>query len=134
MIGKIVIDGENAIMGRLASYAAKQALQGKEIAIVNADKVMISGSEKDIMNNFLIKRRRGGTAQKGPIIPMNPEKMLKRVIRGMLPKQGRGEIALKRIKCYNGIPDEFKDAKKIKSGKQKKEYINLGKIKSLIKK
>ena len=32
----------------------------------------------------------------------------------MLPhKQERGKLALKRIKCYKGIPDEFKDKESI---------------------
>ena len=31
---KKIIDGTNAVLGRLASYAAKQALLGEEIVIV----------------------------------------------------------------------------------------------------
>jgi len=38
---------------------------------------------------------------------------LKRAIRGMLPdyRLGRGRDAWKRIRCYNGIPEEYKDQK-----------------------
>ena len=43
-----IIDGENAVMGRLASYVAKQALQGEEISIVNCNKVLITGNKKFI--------------------------------------------------------------------------------------
>ena len=35
MTEKLIIDANNAVMGRLASYVAKQAMLGKEIVIVN---------------------------------------------------------------------------------------------------
>ena len=39
--------------------------------------------------------------------------MLKRGIRGMLPdfRKGQGKQAFQRIKCYDGIPEEFKNKK-----------------------
>jgi ribosomal protein L13 len=55
-----------------------------------------------------------------------PERIVKRTIRGMLSyKQKRGSDALKRIICYNQTPEEFKEVKKIISGKGK----NISKIK-----
>lgn len=34
-------------------------------------------------------------------------------------REGRGREAFKRIKCYMGIPEEYKSAKMIKAGKEK---------------
>jgi len=34
-------------------------------------------------------------------------------------KQARGKEAFRRIKCYNEIPDEYKDAKRLAAGKEK---------------
>lgn len=128
---KIIIDGENATMGRLASYAAKQALQGKEVLIVNSEKVIITGKMPFIKADYAIRRARGGTAQKGPDFPRRPEMILKRAIRGMLPKYGRGEEALHRIRCYNGIPEEIKPT--IKAGKLKNNiYVKLGDVARLL--
>ena len=116
----IVIDGKNAILGRLASYAAKQLLLGKEIAIINSEKVVISGRPKSIIAEYKELRQRGGASQRGPFFPKKPERILKRTIKGMLPhKRGRGDEALKKVKCYEGIPEEFKESKKIISGKEK---------------
>ncbi len=113
-----VIDAENAIAGRLASYASKQLLLGKEIVIVNSEKAIIMGNERDIISKYLALRRKGGSAMKGPFFPSSPERILKRIVRGMLPqKKGRGMEALKRIKCYIGIPEEFKNTKMIKSSR-----------------
>lgn len=112
---KVVIDGDNSIMGRLASFAAKQALQGKEVAVVNADKVFIIGNKKVILEKYLTQKQRGKSSKmRGPIFATSAERLLKRVIRGMMKhKEGRGKEAFKRIRCYNGIPTEFESIEKI---------------------
>lgn len=120
MAGKIVIDGKNAILGRLASYAAKQALLGKEIIVVNCDGIVVSGRPRMVIGEYNEIRKKGGSSLRGPYFPKQPENLLKRTIRGMLSyKQGRGEDALKRIKCFGGTPQEYKDLKKIVAGKEK---------------
>lgn len=117
-----IIDGKNAVLGRLASYVAKEALKGEEIAIVNCEQIIITGNKKNIKKTFEIRRSRIGSSQKGPKHPKTSEKVVKRVIRGMLPdhRKGRGKEAFRKIKCYVGIPKEFQEAKKITSGKEKK--------------
>ncbi len=95
------------LLGRLASIVAKRALAGEEIAIVNAEKAIISGSRSRVFSNYQHKRSRGSTGW-GPFVPRRPDHLMKRTIRGMLPyKRPRGVDALKRIKCYVGIPTEF---------------------------
>ena len=123
---KIVIDGRNALLGRLASFAAKQSLLGKEISIVNCNEVVVSGKPKSIIGEYKEMRDKGGSSLKGPFFPRLPERIVKRTIRGMLShRQGRGRDALKRIKCYNETPVEFEKSKMVKSGKEK----NIKKIK-----
>ena len=117
-----IIDGEGIVLGRLASYAAKESLKGEEIIILNCEEIIITGNKKNIEENFEIRRSRVGHSQKGPRHSKSSEKMVKRAIRGMLPdhREGRGKIAFKKIKCYVGIPKEFQESKKILAGKQKK--------------
>ena len=111
-MNQIVLDGTNAVLGRLASYAAKQALLGKEVAVVNCEKLAISGNKKIILQNYKDVRSKGGSSQKGPYFPTQPARIMKRTIRGMLShKEGRGAAALKRIKCYEGLPKEFAESK-----------------------
>lgn len=116
-----IIDGKGAILGRLASYVAKEALKGEEIVILNCEDVIISGNKKSIKAEFEAKRSRVGHSQKGPRLSKTSEKMVKRSIRGMLPdhRSGRGKIAFKRIKCYNKVPVEFEGKKMITAGKEK---------------
>ncbi len=125
---KIIIDATNATLGRLASYAAKQALQGKNIIILNSERAIITGRKKETVEKYQIRRRRGGSSQKGPKLSKDPSRILKRTIRGMLPdhRKGRGKEAFKRILCYKGIPEEYKEEKMIKAGKEKHTvYMNL---------
>jgi len=110
-----IIDGKNAILGRLASYAAKEALKGEDIAILNCEQIIVTGNKQNIVDNLEAKRKRVGSTQKGPKVSRTNEKIVKRVIRGMLPnyRVGRGRVALKRIKCYVGIPKELEGKKGI---------------------
>lgn len=121
-----VINGENLILGRLASYIAKQILLGEEIALVNCEKIMISGSKSQIFAKYKHKQQRG-QPRWGPFTPRRPDFFVKRAIRGMVPrKKIRGRDALKKIKCYIGLPNEFKDAKL-----EVLEKINVQKIPNL---
>lgn len=128
MSEKIIIDAKGAIFGRLCSYAAKQALEGKEIIVVNSEKAIISGNKKNVIEKYIRLRAKGGHSLKGPKYSKLPFKMLKRGIRGMLPdhRNGIGKQAILRIKCYDGIPKEFegKEMVKIKSQKPSK-YIEI---------
>ena len=132
---EIIIDGKHAIMGRLASYAAKQSLFGKKVIIVNAGEVIIIGSKQDIATKYIQRFKKGGSSIKGPKIVRTSERILKRTIRGMLShKQGRGRDAIRRIKCYNKVPKEYEHVKKIVGGKEKhSKFITLNELVSLIK-
>jgi len=110
---EIIIDGTNLIAGRLATYSAKKALLGYGVIIVNADKVVITGKKETILAKFKSKIQRGDVF-KGPFISRMPDRLLRRMIRGMLPyKQYKGKTAFKRIMCYIGIPNSLKDKKPI---------------------
>ena len=122
MIGKIVIDAANAPLGRVASFAAKKALLGNSVFIVNCNESIISGRKRSIIDEYKIARTRGGSSLRGPNFPRIPERIMKRTVRGMLDyTQGRGREAFKRILCYNGVPAEHVNAKKINLQKEFKD-------------
>lgn len=119
IMDKIVVDASEGVLGRIASFAAKQALLGKEVIVVNCEHILISGNPRRTIEGFQQKRGRGGTAQRGPYYPKSSERILKRTIRGMLShSQLRGKTALKKIMCYDGVPAEFEHAKKIHMKKE----------------
>jgi large subunit ribosomal protein L13 len=114
MTEKIIMDATDAVLGRLASHAAKQALLGKEIIITNCNDIIISGRKTSTIKEYEQSRARHSSSLKGPHFPKIPEKLVKRTIRGMLSyRQKRGSDALKRILCYNTVPPEYENSKKI---------------------
>lgn len=126
----IVVDAENAVLGRLGTFVAKNALKGEEIAVVNSEKAIITGNKGDIEEHFKSKRKRVGTKQTGPKHSRLSHLIVKRAIRGMLPrvKWGRGRDAFKRIKCYVGVPKEYENSKKISLASDKIKFITVKEI------
>jgi large subunit ribosomal protein L13 len=103
----MIIDAEDQVLGRVASHAAKQAMLGKDVDIVNAEKAIITGSKADVVQKYKRKQNMG-VPKKGPYQPRTPDRFFKRTIRGMLPyKKPRGKQAFKRIKCHVGVPARF---------------------------
>ena len=108
----MIIDATNLILGRMAATVAKKALIGEVIDIVNCENAVIIGSKDNILKRY--KRKRDMGTFKGPLFYRRPSQFVRRVIRGMLPhKQDKGRQAYKRIKCYQGVPEIFKDEKPI---------------------
>jgi large subunit ribosomal protein L13 len=131
MENKIIIDAEGEIFGRLCSFAAKQALEGNEISIINCEKSIISGDKNVIISKYRESRARGGHSGKGPKHSKIVHHLMKKSIRGMLPdfRWGEGKAAFSRIKCYEGVPKEFAKEKaiKIKTNKPNR-YITLKEV------
>ena len=104
------IDASGLILGRLASHVAKRILLGEEIVVVNADKLVITGSKQNITEEF--KARLGtktwGSQKKAPKHARRPDTYVRRVVRGMLPwKKPRGKRAYRRLKIYIGVPESL---------------------------
>ncbi len=106
----IVIDATDLIVGRLATRVAREALHGKTIRIINCDKAVVSGTKTFLVGEW--KRRFvQGVPRKGPYVDRFPDRMVRRVIRGMLGYHDpRGRAAYERVMCYIGVPAEFKQS------------------------
>jgi large subunit ribosomal protein L13 len=130
-----IIDGDGLILGRLASTVAKRLLteRDREIVIVNAEGVVISGSKEQLFKEY--KRRRDrGSPEKGPYYPQMPDRIVKRTIRGMLPyKHEKGREAFARLKVYLGIPEEYKTVERrtveaAEAERLARTYVTVGEV------
>lgn len=128
---EVYIDASEQVMGRLASMIARALLKGRKVYVINAEKSMISGNPKYVLKSYQEKIKRGDPYH-GPFYPKTPERILKRVVRGMLPKSARGREALKGLRVFRSRPESFegKEFKKFDDAKIKGEqsYIDLGKL------
>jgi large subunit ribosomal protein L13 len=105
----IYINAENRVVGRLASVVAKQLLNGERVAVVNTGKAVMLGNSGTTIKEFLKKRSRGDPYH-GPFYPTKPDRIFKRVVRGMLPhKTQRGGEALKRLRAFVSVPADLQD-------------------------
>lgn len=98
-----VVDARDCIMGRVASHVAQRALDGERIAVVNAERAVITGRKEDILSTY--RQRRAVGSDRGPSYPKRPDGIFKRSVRGMLPhKTDRGREAFSNVRVYVGNP------------------------------
>lgn len=103
----MIIDAKDKVLGRIATVAAKKALQKQNIHIINCKKAAITGKKKVTFQKYRQRRDRG-VPNKGPHFPKSPKRIVKRTVKGMLPTtKQRGRQALSRIKCYNTKPNKL---------------------------
>ena len=130
---KSIINAEGHILGRMGSIIAKRLLNGEEIVIVNAEKIVISGKRKSKVRTTK-KFLEVGRPKKGPFHYRRPDRMTRKTVRGMLPyKKSKGKNAYKRLKVFIGIPDDFRDQKmeiltEAQTDRLKCPYFTLGEL------
>lgn len=127
---EIILDGSFVPFGRLGAFAAKKALKGNKIVVVNTEKIIIIGRPELIIEKYAQKRRLGKGNPRKPIFYRDVIQMFKRSIRGMVGfKKTTGQEALKRIMCYIGVPKEFEGKETIKlEQKFPLNYLTLDEI------
>jgi large subunit ribosomal protein L13 len=105
----VVVDARDCIMGRVASKVAERAMNGETVAVVNAERAVITGREGQITEKF--EKRVDVGSDQGPAYPRRPDGIFKRSIRGMLPyKETRGREAFENVRVYVGNPYEDDEA------------------------
>ena len=101
----IVVDASDCILGRMASQVAEYALDGKRVAVVNAEDAVITGDKEDVIGRY--RKRHDLSSDRGPHYPKRPDQIFKRSIRGMLPtERKRGREAFENVRVYVGNPFE----------------------------
>ena len=131
LLAKMILDAENMVLGRISAFAAKKALLGEDVKIVNCEKAVITGSKQQIIKSYL-DRLELGQPQKGPFIQRRPDFFVRRTIRGMISRHSpRGREAFSRVKCFIGPSVEGKaetlDAARI-SKLKKSSYMTVGEL------
>ena len=81
------IDGEGIILGRLASKAAKLLLEGNTVNVFNAEKIVMSGHLRFIVDKYKekVELKDKANPEHSPYISRRSDLFVKRIIRGMLP-------------------------------------------------
>ncbi len=129
-MSEIVIDAEGTILGRMAVTVAEHLKDGTDVYVINADKAIVTGDRENVFNKYR-KRQELGNRESGPHYPKAPARIVKRTIKGMLPKNKDGRQAFKRLRTYSGNPDgleaddiEMKTAADLKG----RNYVSIQEI------
>ena len=136
----MIIDGEKLVMGRLASRVSKMLLNGEEIVVLNAEKILISGNKQWAYAKYKQRLDRASISnprKMGPKYPRRPEDIFRRTVRGMLPyRKTTGREAFKKLKVFVGIPEEYEDAEifKVQEAEPKNitKSMELGEVSKLL--
>lgn len=136
----IIIDGEGHVLGRLASVISKNLLNGEEIVVLNAEKIMITGNKDWAYAKYKQRVDRASISNPrdlGPKYPRRPDDIFRRTVRGMLPfKKSKGRTAYKGLKAFVGVPDEYADVEVVNIPEAElrdlKKGIELGEVSKLL--
>lgn len=110
----ITVDAKDCIAGRMCSHISKLLLKGHHVRVVNAEKSMISGNRYKTIEIYkeYLEIASNTNPIHGPFHPRKPDRIITRMVRGMLPKRkSSGLTALKRLRVYISIPPELKNTK-----------------------
>lgn len=114
----VVVDAEGKTLGRLATRIADQ-LRGKRkpdytphcdtgdfVVVVNADKVAVTGDKLLKKIYYRHSGYPGGLRQRtlGEMLDRRPEEVIRKAVKGMLPRNKLGRAQLAKLKVYAG-PD-----------------------------
>lgn len=113
----MILDGKNAVLGRLSATVAKSLINGEDVTVLNAEKIIITGAKKTTKEMYIVREQKG-SKYSGPYFYRSPERLVRRTIRGMMPyKTNKGRLAMKKLKIHIGTPDEFKGKEAVKMEK-----------------
>ena len=108
------MDATGLIAGRLSSKVAKLLISGKRVVVVNAEKSLISGNRTSVINQWKESLELSSRVNPiyGPFHPRRPDNILRRMVRGMVPrKKPKGALAMKRLRVFIGIPEGVNPSK-----------------------
>jgi large subunit ribosomal protein L13 len=111
-----VIDAQDAVLGRIASAAAKILMgkhktsytpyidTGDHVVVVNAAKVKLTGRKEE---QKLYRRHSGypgglTETQARTVRATRPERMMEEAVKGMLPKSKMGKQMYRKLQVYGG--------------------------------
>ena len=125
-----VVDLEDKVLGRAATEIAR-ILRGKHkpiftpsvdtgdfVIVVNANKVRLTGNKLSQKTYYRHSGYPGGikSVTAGKLLEQNPEEVIRKAVKGMLPKNKLGRQMFKKLKVYSSSdhPHQAQQPKELK--------------------
>lgn len=110
----IVINARDHVAGKLATFIAKNILEGQQVIVINTEYLVLTGPMERGIGRFkdYLNKRRLTKPEKGQKHHRSPSMFLQRIVRRMVPKRKvKGQRALKLLTVHESCPDEFMNSK-----------------------
>ncbi|HPX61372.1 MAG TPA: 50S ribosomal protein L13 [Deltaproteobacteria bacterium] len=124
-----VVDAQDVVLGRLSTQVAN-ILRGKNkavytpsvdtgdfVIVINADKIALTGRKLADKTYYSHTGFPGGLKEitAGKLLDKKPEELIKKAVKGMLPKNKLSRHMLKKLKVYAGAnhPHDAQQPKKV---------------------
>ncbi len=124
-----VYDASGMVLGRLASIVAKQLVLGKNVAVVNAGRAVISGKAGVLASRYRtrLNLKESENPEHSPYWSRRPDMLVKRIIRGMLPyRRPKGKEAYSRLRVFTNVPEGLKGTKPVELEMKNPAHIYTG--------
>ncbi|MFO8067884.1 MAG: 50S ribosomal protein L13 [Bacteroidales bacterium] len=125
----VLVDAENEVLGRLSTKVAR-LIRGKlkpgftphvdcgdNVVVINADKIVLTGNKMDTKEYVRHTGYPGGQrfTKISEMLRKNPEAVIQKAVKGMLPKNKLGNAIFKNLHVYAGTehPHQAQKPKKI---------------------
>ena len=110
----LYVDASGQIAGRMCSKVAAELLSGKRVVVLNAENALVSGRSMSVFRQWQARLEIYSHVNPiyGPIHPRRPDNILRRMVRGMVPKtKTKGRTAMSHLRVYMGIPAKYSTVK-----------------------
>ena len=112
----VLVDASGRTLGRLATKIA-DILRGKRkpeytphvdvgdfVVVVNAEKIVVTGNKREAKRYYRHSGYPGGLRSRtlGDLLERRPEEVIRRAVRGMLPRNRLARKQLTKLKVYAG--------------------------------
>jgi large subunit ribosomal protein L13 len=104
VLGKLAVKAASILRGKTKPEFTPHADVGDFVVVINADKVMLTGNKVEQKTYFRHSGYMGGikSATVREVLKKKPEEVIKRAVKGMLPKNSLGRAMFKKLKVYAG--------------------------------
>jgi large subunit ribosomal protein L13 len=104
VLGKLAVKAASILRGKTKPEFTPHADVGDFVVVINADKVMLTGNKVEQKTYFRHSGYMGGIKSETvrEVIKKKPEEVIKRAVKGMLPKNSLGRAMFKKLKVYAG--------------------------------
>ncbi|GAB3580771.1 50S ribosomal protein L13 [Amycolatopsis endophytica] len=104
MLGRLATEVATLLRGKHKPTYAPHVDTGDFVIIVNAEKVRLTGNKRDQKFAYRHSGYPGGLRKRsfGELLDTRPDRLLEKVVKGMLPKNKLGRAQAKKLKVYAG--------------------------------